>query len=378
MQDKGAIRLLLTGGETGGHLYPALAVAEVLAETVPGSESVYVGAAGRIDMKKNIGAKYTTHSLCMTAYDRKRPFGNMVLPWNLLKSFFQTLRILRQYRPHAVMGVGAFPSVPVILAAWMKRIPTLLLEPNAQPGMANSLLAKLAQCICVSHVGMEAFFPRTKVLTTGTPVRSRLFKEASDRQGGCTLFGIPIGVRTVLITGGSTGSVTINSMVLENLDLLTGGIGHLLWQTGERDEKRIRTALGNHLPENCTILPYIDRMGFAYAVADLVVSSAGAVSLSELALIGKPAVIIPDPDVTENHQMKNAKDLYKKDACVLVGAGIPSHQTAALIIKLINTPPKLEQLKNNILQHAEPKAARFIVEQILQIVGWVNLSDCRG
>jgi UDP-N-acetylglucosamine--N-acetylmuramyl-(pentapeptide) pyrophosphoryl-undecaprenol N-acetylglucosamine transferase len=372
MQSREPIRLLLTGGETGGHLYPALAVAEALAEVVPGSESVYVGASGRIDIKKIIGAKVTTHSLCMTPYDRRHPFENMVLTWKLLHSFQQARRILGQYRPHAVMGVGAFPSVPVILAARVKRIPILLLEPNAQPGMANSLLAKTAQRICVSQVGMTRFFPREKIVTTGTPVRGRLLQEASDRPGSCAIFGIPEGTRTVLITGGSTGSVTINRMVLENLDFLAGGMGHLLWQTGEQDEQRIRMSLGKRMPKNCTILPYIDRMGCAYAAADLVVSSAGAVSLSELALLGKPALIIPDPDVTENHQMKNAQDLRKKDACVLVNPEIPSCRTAAVIVELLNSPTTLDQLKTNILQCAEPRATRLIVDQILQLAGRVN------
>jgi len=375
MQGKETIRLLLTGGETGGHLYPALAIAEALAKTVPGSESVYAGAAGRIDMKKNIGVNYTTHSIGMIPYDRDRPLGNVVLTWKIMKSFFQALRILRKYRPHAVMGVGAFPSVPVILAARIRRIPILLFEPNAQPGMANSLLAKLAQRICVSQTGMETFFPRDKIVITGTPVRSRLLQEASDRQGSRELFGIPAGARTLLITGGSTGSVTINSMILENLDLLSRGFGHLLWQTGERDEQRILTSLGNHLPQNCTILPYIDRMGSAYAAADLVVSSAGAVSLSELAMLGKPALIIPDPDVTENHQLKNSQDLHERDACVLIDAKISSRGKAEAIIDLLNNHSKLDQLKKNILKCAEPQSSRIIVEQILQIVGWVNLPN---
>lgn len=372
MQSREPIRLLLTGGETGGHLYPALAVAEALAEAVPGSESVYVGASGRIDVKKTIGATVTTHSLCMTPYDRRRPLENVVLSWKLLHSFRQARRILRQYRPHAVMGVGAFPSVPVILAARVKRIPILLLEPNARPGMANRLLATTAQRICVSRAGMARFFPRDKVVTTGTPVRSRLLQEASDRPHGCALFGIPAGSRTVLITGGSTGSVTINRMVLENLDLLASGMGHLIWQTGEQDAQRIRRSLGNRLPENCTILPYIDRMGCAYAAADLVVSSAGAVSLSELALLGKPALIIPDPDVTENHQLKNAQDLRKKGACVLINPKTPFCRTAAVIIELLNSPPTLHQLKTNILQCAEPRATRLVVEQILQLARRVN------
>jgi UDP-N-acetylglucosamine--N-acetylmuramyl-(pentapeptide) pyrophosphoryl-undecaprenol N-acetylglucosamine transferase len=353
-------------------MYPAMAVAEALAKMVPGSESAYVGAAGRIDMEKTIGAMYTTHLLSMTAYDRGNLLKNLVLPLKFLNSLIQALRILRQYRPHAVMGVGAFPSVPVILAAWVDRIPTLLLEPNAKPGMANNMLAKVANRICVSQAGMDVFFPRDKILSTGTPVRSRLLQEASDRQRGSALFGIPADVRTVLITGGSTGSVTINNMVLQNLNRLANGIGHLLWQTGERDEQRLRKALGNCLPVNCTILPYIDRMGCAYAAADLVVSSAGAVSLSELALLGKPAVIIPDPDVTENHQLENAQNLHKKEACVLVNAETTSQQTAAKIIELLNNYSKLEQLKHNILQCSEPLAARLIVEQILQLTGRMN------
>lgn len=369
MQIREPIRLLLTGGETGGHLYPALAVAEALAEVVPESESIYVGAAGRIDMKKNIGEKYTTHSICMPPYDREKPLENVVLPWKFMNSFLQALRILKQYRPHTVMGVGAFPSVPVVLAAWIKKIPILLLEPNAQTGMANRLLARTAQRICVSQAGMETFFPKDKIVNTGTPVRSSLLQKGGDRHHGRALFGIPKGSRTVLITGGSTGSVTINSMILDNLDLLANGIGQLLWQTGKREEQRIRRALGNRPPKNCTILPYIDQMGYAYAAADLVVSSAGAVSLSELAMLGKPALIIPDPDVTENHQLKNAQDLYEKDACVLVGVESPSHQTAKIIIELLNNHSKLEKLKTSILKHAEPQAAQSIIEQVLQLAG---------
>jgi UDP-N-acetylglucosamine--N-acetylmuramyl-(pentapeptide) pyrophosphoryl-undecaprenol N-acetylglucosamine transferase len=225
---------------------------------------------------------------------------------------------------------------------------------------------------------METFFPRKKIVITGTPVRSRLLQEGSDRQRAWALFDIPPGSRTVLIIGGSTGSVTINSVVLENLNLLCGSIDHLLWQTGEKDEQRIRRSLGTQLPKNCTMLPYIDSMGYAYAAADLVVSSAGAVSLSELALLGKPALIIPDPDVTENHQLKNAQDLYEKKACILVSADIPFLQTAAVMIELMNNHSKREQLKNNILQHAKPQAARLIVEQILQLAGRVNLSRKDG
>ncbi len=367
MQNKKNIRLILTGGETGGHLYPALAIAEALADLAPGSKSVYVGATGRIDMEKTIGGKYTTHSLNMTPYDRGSLRGNLILPWKFLNSFSQAFRILRHYRPNVVMGVGAYPSIPVILAAWLKRIPTLLLEPNSQPGMANSLLARVTQHICVSQSGMEVFFPRNKIVYTGTPVRNSILHEASDQKYSHTFLGIPTGVRSVLITGGSTGSVTLNSMILENLEFLTDGIGHLIWQTGERDIQRIRMSLGNRLPNNCTILPYIDRMGCAYASADLIVSSAGAVSLSELALLGKPALIIPDPDVTENHQLKNARDLKKKEACILVDKKTSSGQTAALIVELMNDHSKLEQLKHNILQLGEPRAARLIGEQILKV-----------
>ncbi len=366
MTGRQPIRLVLTGGETGGHLYPALAVSEALARLVPGSESIYVGAPGRVDMEKNIGAQITTHSLCISPYDRKNLFKNFVLPWQLLNSFVNALGILRSYRPHAVMGVGAFPSVPVILAARMANIPTLLLEPNAQPGMANRLLAKTVHRICVSKEGMGDFFPENKVVITGTPVRSRLLADGVNRQQGHALFGIRQGRRTVLAIGGSTGSAAINTMILENLDLFAGRVGHLIWLTGERDEPRIRSLLGSRMPENVTLLPYIDRMGLAYAAADLVVSSAGAVSLSELSLLGKPAVIIPDPTVTENHQRNNARDLYDENACVLVGADSPS-RNAGLIIELLNNPPKLERLKINILKHAQPRAAHLIVEQILQL-----------
>lgn len=372
MQGKKPVRLVLAGGETGGHLYPALAIAEALAETVPGSQSIYIGAAGRVDIKKAIGEKYTTHALCMTPYDRGRPLGNVVLAWKLLNSFRQAWQILGQYRPHAVMGVGAFPSVPVILAAWMKRIPALLLEPNSQPGMANTLLARTARRICVSQTGMERFFPRDKIVATGTPVRAGLLQEGSDPQGSRAVFGIPEGARTVLITGGSTGSATINRMVLKNLDLLAGNMDHMIWQTGKRDEPHIRRDLGNRLPRNCTLLPYIDRMGCAYAAADLVVSSAGAVSLSELSLLGKPALIIPDPDVTENHQLKNAQHLYENKACVLVSEKTPAWRTAAVIVELLNSPSALERLKTNILPCGEPQAARRIVEQILQVAGRGN------
>ncbi|NWH05250.1 UDP-N-acetylglucosamine--N-acetylmuramyl-(pentapeptide) pyrophosphoryl-undecaprenol N-acetylglucosamine transferase [Desulfobacter latus] len=367
MQNLKSIRLLLTGGETGGHLYPAIAVAETLAETVPGSESIYVGAAGRIDIQKIIGARFITHSLCMTPYDRKSLMGNMVLPWNFLNSALKARHILRQYCPHAVMGVGAFPSVPVVLAAWMEKIPILLLEPNAQPGMANSLLSKVAQRICVTHTGMEAFFPHDKIVVTGTPVQNRLLQDAADKLHGCELFGIPKDARTVLITGGSIGSVAINSMVLENLNLLAGNIGHLIWQTGERDYRRIRRLLGNHSPPNCTILPYIPKMGHAYAASNLVVSSAGAGSLAELAMLGKPALIIPDPDVTENHQLKNARNLHENNACILMDAGIASQRIAAAIVELLNSDSKLEQLKTNILKCAEYRASQLIVAQIRQV-----------
>jgi len=367
MQNRKSLRLLLTGGETGGHLYPAQAVAETLAESVPGSESIYVGAEGRIDMAKTIGRHYITHSLCMTPYDRKGLLGNMVLPWRLLNSFRQARRILRQYRPHAVMGVGAFPSVPVVLAAWVWKLPILLLEPNAQPGMANSLLSKVAQRVCVSQAWVTPLITPDKIVVTGTPVRPRLLQDASDRQRGCQIFGISPGHRTVLITGGSTGSVAINSMVLENLNLLSGGIGHLIWQTGERDYGRIRRSLGNHSPQNCTILPYIPNMGHAYAASDLVVSSAGAGSLAELAILGKPALIVPDPDVTENHQLKNARNLNENSACILMDAGISSQRIAAAIVELLNSDSKLEQLKTNILKCAEYRAAKLIVAQIRQM-----------
>ncbi len=370
MTGKQPIRLVLTGGETGGHLYPALAVAEALSRLVPGSESIYVGAPGRVDMGKNIGAQITTHSLCITPYDRKHWLKNLVLPWRLWDSFVNALGILRSYRPHVVMGVGAFPSVPVILAARMARIPALILEPNAQPGMANRVLAKTAHRICVSKEGMGDFFPINKLVVTGTPVRSRLLTDGANRPQGCKVFGILQGRRTVLAIGGSTGSAAINTMILENLDRFAGGAGHLIWQTGEKDEPRIRNLLGRRLPENCTLLPYIERMGLAYAAADLVVSSAGAVCLSELSLLGKPAVIIPDPTVTENHQLNNARDLYEENACVLIKADSPSHKTAAVIIELLDNPSRLELLKANILKHARPRAARLIVEQILEITGF--------
>ena len=363
------IRLLLCGGETGGHLYPALAIADALIETLPGSEAIYIGATGRVDMEQTIGTKYISHALDICGYERGYLKGNIALPWKILKSIAQASRLLRQYRPHVVMGVGAFPSVPVLLAARLHNIPCLILEPNALPGLANKILARIAQRICVSCSDMDTFFPREKIVFTGTPVRNPLLQQTTNRQRARAEFGISEATQTLLITGGSAGSKTINRLILDNLNLLVSKIGYLLWQTGEHDFLHIREVLGDRIPENCTIIPYINNMGSAYAAADLVVSSAGAASLAELALLGKPALIIPDPDVTENHQMKNGQFFSAKGAFVKADTQSLSTQTITDIIDLLNNQVKLKKLGENIQQFAQPQAAQLIIEQVLQLAG---------
>ncbi len=361
-------RIIISGGGTGGHIYPALAIAGELKKRIPGCNLLFVGASGRMEMEKMPAAGYRIVGLPVTGFPRKPGFSYFVFLYHLLQSMVRARKIIREFCPDLAVGVGGYASGPLIRAAFSAGIPALIQEQNSYAGMTNKLLGKKAACICVAYEGMERFFPKEKIVFTGNPVRENLLTGESGHEEAYAFFNIPENRKVLLITGGSLGARSINDAVLHNLELIQNSGVSVIWQTGSYYFKEMVEKTKGRLPENISIHQFLNRMDLAYKAADLVIARAGAGTISELCLVGKPAILVPSPNVAEDHQTHNALALVKKKAAILVSDQKIKEELFPGAFGLIQNEGELRTMSEHIRKLARPDAAGKIADEAIKLI----------
>ncbi len=362
------LRIIVSGGGTGGHIFPAVAIADAVKSRHPEAVILFVGAEGRMEMQRVPAAGYPIKGLPVCGFDRKHLLRNVAVLSKAWKSLGLAKRIIRDFRPMAAVGVGGYASGPTLAAAGAMGIPTLIQEQNSYAGVTNKLLARRADRICVAYDGMERFFPKEKIVLTGNPVRRGLLENAKSREEALAGFGLSPGRKTVLLTGGSLGARTLNESVLAHLAAISDSGVQFLWQTGGRYLARVQEQLRlKGKPDNLSVTGFIARMEDAYAAADLVVSRAGAGSISELCLLGKPAILVPSPNVAEDHQTKNALALAGRQAALLVRDSEAADKLVGLALDVVRDGDKLSALSRNIRAMAFADSAGRIAEEVCRL-----------
>ncbi len=361
-------KFIISGGGTGGHIFPAISIANALKATYPDADILFVGAENRMEMERVPAAGYPIKGLPVSGFDRKNLLKNIKVLFDLARSMVKAKRIIRTFKPDVAIGVGGYASAPVLRAASAFGIPTLIQEQNSYAGIANKLLAKKASCICVAYDDMERFFPKDKIVKTGNPVRQDLFAVVPKDPEAYAYFGLEPDKKTMLIVGGSLGARTINQSVIAHLEsLVTSGV-QVIWQTGKYYIEEAEQAAKAFKTRKLVVTAFVSRMDYAYAVADVVVSRAGAGSISELCLLAKPAVLVPSPNVAEDHQTKNAMALVKKDAAILIKDGEAIEKMIPEALRLLSDEKKMAALSKNILKLAEKNSAERIVQEVSNLL----------
>lgn len=362
------LRIIISGGGTGGHIFPAVSIANAIKEMLPDTEILFVGAEGRMEMHRVPAAGYPIKGLPVAGFDRKNLLKNIPVLIKLFKSQRMARSIVKAFKPHAAVGVGGYASGPTLKVAGSMGIPTLLQEQNSYAGVTNKLLAKQAQKICVAYEGMERFFDKDKIILTGNPVRQGLLGHNITREEAIRTFGLDPAKKTVLILGGSLGARTINQCLMSNLDKVKESGIQFIWQTGKIyiEEARAVVAQAGELPM-LHVTDFISDMATAYSAADLVISRAGAGSISEFCLLGKPVILVPSPNVAEDHQTKNALALVNKNAALYVKDAEAKELLIDKAIETVNHPALLKNLSTNISKLAFTDSANVIAKEVIKL-----------
>lgn len=362
------IRIIISGGGTGGHIFPAVSIANAIKEQHPEAEILFVGAEGRMEMQRVPAAGYQIIGLPVAGFDRKHMLKNISVLIKLMKSQIKARRIIKEFKPDAAVGVGGYASGPTLKVAGSMGIPTLIQEQNSYAGVTNKLLAKKACKICVAYEGMERFFDKEKIILTGNPVRQNLLNQQMSREDAIRSFNLDPTKKTVLIVGGSLGARTINNCVLNGLDQIRQSGVQFIWQTGKFYINEAKEKVGQ--AENYPMLhttDFITDMAAAYSAADLVISRAGAGSISEFCLLGKPVILVPSPNVAEDHQTKNALALVAKDAALYIKDAEASEKLLKTAIETVQQPETLKKLSTNIAKLAFKDSANTIAEEVWKL-----------
>ncbi len=365
---KDNIRIIISGGGTGGHIFPAVSIANALKEQHPDIEILFVGAEGRMEMQRVPAAGYKIIGLPVAGFDRKHLWKNIGVLIKLVRSQLKARQIIKDFKPHAAVGVGGYASGPTLKVAGMMGIPTLIQEQNSYAGVTNKLLAKKACKICVAYEGMERFFDKEKIILTGNPVRQGLLTQAISKEEAIRKFGLDPQKKTILIVGGSLGARTINNCVMHGLEKIKNSGVQFIWQTGKFyiDEAKATVAKVGNLPMLHTT-DFISDMAAAYSAADLVISRAGAGSISEFCLLQKPVILVPSPNVAEDHQTKNALALVNKDAALYVKDMEAEQKLLDLAIQTVQQPDTLTKLSTNIAKLAFKDSANVIANEVYKL-----------
>ena len=364
-----ANKFIISGGGTGGHIYPAIAIANAIKEKQPNAEILFVGANGKMEMEKVPKAGYEIIGLDIAGLQRKLTVKNLSFPFKLFKSLKRAKQIVKDFNPDVAIGVGGYASGPLLRQAGKLGIPTLLQEQNSYPGITNKLLARKAKKICVAYDKMERFFEESKTVFTGNPVRKEILNIGGKKEKGLAHFGLEEGKKTLLIIGGSLGARTVNNSIKNAAERLNENGIQVLWQTGKYYYSEMKSFVEEKGYENIKVHDFIYEMDLAYATADLVVSRAGALSISELCLVGKPTILVPSPNVSEDHQTKNAMALVNHNAAVLVTDADAPEILGQEVVELINNKEKLTKLSVNIISFGRPNAAETIANEVIKLIG---------
>jgi UDP-N-acetylglucosamine--N-acetylmuramyl-(pentapeptide) pyrophosphoryl-undecaprenol N-acetylglucosamine transferase len=361
------LRVIISGGGTGGHIFPAVSIANAVKALRPDAKILFVGALGRMEMQRVPAAGYEIKGLPICGFDRKNLLRNVVVLYKIWKSQRMAKKIIRDFRPQVAVGVGGYASGPTLNKAASMGIPCLIQEQNSYAGVTNKLLAKKAAKICVAYEGMERFFPADKIMLTGNPVRQALLDTTVTREEALRSLGLDPSKKTILLVGGSLGARTVNESVLQHLDLVKNSDIQFVWQTGKYYYANIQEQLkGQDIP-NLKVMDFITDMGAAYKAADLVISRAGASSISEFCLIGKPVILVPSPNVAEDHQTKNALALANRDAALYVKDADAPATLLQLAINTVGDEAKLQSLSENVLKMALPNSADIIAKEVINL-----------
>lgn len=365
------LRVLISGGGTGGHIFPALSIANAIEREIPGSEILFVGAENRMEMKRVPAAGYEIIGLPVAGFDRRHLWRNFGVLLKLWKSLRLARRVVRTFKPDIAIGVGGYASGPTLKAAQRAGVPTLLQEQNSYAGVTNKLLAAKAKAICVAYPGMERFFPADRIVMTGNPVRKAILEPGMSQSEAKEKLGFKPDKALVLVTGGSLGAGTLNNVMLKAIaDGSAAKVDfQILWQCGGAHIARCREAVGDKLPENVVLTDFVSDMALAYRAADLVVARAGAGTISELELLGKPSILVPSPNVAEDHQRHNAEALADRGAADMVLDADAGERLWTDIQTIVENPDTLQLLSENISKLALRDSDMLIVEQVRKIVG---------
>lgn len=362
------LRVIISGGGTGGHIFPAVSIANAIKAMHPDAKILFVGALGRMEMQRVPAAGYEIKGLPIQGFDRKNLLKNVKVLYKIWKSQRMAKNIIKEFRPQVAVGVGGYASGPTLNKAASMDIPCLIQEQNSYAGVTNKLLSKKAAKICVAYEGMERFFPAEKILLTGNPVRQQLLETTQSKAEALRSFGLDATKKTILIVGGSLGARTVNESVLKHLDAIRQSGVQFIWQTGKYYHAQITEQLAKEQKaDNLVVTDFISDMGAAYKAADLVVSRAGAGSISEFCLLGKPVILVPSPNVAEDHQTKNALALVNKNAALYVKDVEAPSLLIPLAIDTVQDDAKLKSLSENILKMALPASAEIIAKEVVTL-----------
>lgn len=361
-------RVIISGGGTGGHIFPAIAIANQIKKEYPDAKILFIGAEGKMEMEKVPEAGYEIEGLWISGFQRRLTIKNLALPFKILASLWKARGIIKRFKPQVAIGVGGYASGPTLKVASMMGVPTILQEQNSFPGKTNKILAQKATKICVAYDKLERFFPKEKIEKTGNPVRDKVVQIEGLKEKGLQHFGLESGKKTLLVVGGSLGAKTLNDSLKKDLKQLQEQNIQVIWQCGKYQSEELMSWSKEQDMKGVSLNIFIKEMELAYAAADMIVSRAGAIALSELAIIGKPSILVPSPNVAEDHQTKNAMALVEKDAAILVKDVDAREQLIPKVIELANDETQQKRLGENLKRDAIDNADERIVNVIKTIV----------
>jgi UDP-N-acetylglucosamine--N-acetylmuramyl-(pentapeptide) pyrophosphoryl-undecaprenol N-acetylglucosamine transferase len=369
LSTKQPYRLIISGGGTGGHIFPAIAIANAFKERHPDADILFVGAEGRMEMTRVPEAGYKIIGLWISGLQRNLSLSNLMFPIKLIASYWRAAKIVKEFKPHVVVGTGGYASGPIMIAATRVYVPTLIQEQNSFAGLTNKQVAGKVSKVCVAYEGMENYFPKDKIVLTGNPVRKDLLSVSEKREMALSHFGFTANHKTLLVIGGSLGARTINESVLNSITKLLDAKVQVIWQTGKGYFESIKEKLSDYDLRQIRMFDFLREMDLAYAAADVVISRSGAIAVSELCIAHKPCILVPSPNVAEDHQTKNAMALVNKEAAVLVTDKEATEKLVSEALKLMFDEQLCVKLTDNIGKLAKPNATNEIVDEIEKLIG---------
>ena len=368
MAGRRSYRILIGGGGTGGHVFPAIAIADAIKKENPEVEFLFVGALGRLEMEKVPQAGYAIEGLPVAGFQRSITLKNVTFFYKLLVSMRRSRRIIKKFNPHVAVGVGGYASGPILKAAARKGVPVLIQEQNSYAGVTNRLLASSAKTICVAYEKMDRYFPAEKIVLTGNPVRQEVVELKSNREAALIEFGLEEDKKVCLVVGGSLGARTINNSFMKGLRRLGPGNVQVLWQCGKYYQQEVEDRVRSSGLKHIRVFPFISRMDLAYGIADVIVSRAGAISISELCLVGKPVILVPSPNVAEDHQTRNAEALVAQEAALMVADSQAEELLVDEMLWLMNHDEEKKRLSENIKKLGIKDASARISAEVMKII----------